>query len=122
MEPRQLKTFQTGAMIFINSIEALKHRVMERIGVALIPWVAAGQEVKTGCIARLARPERPLETAILMIRHKDKWISPSPGRFHGNGAQDFYGSQGYSAPPRAAAANGPPSIFGTPLKGPPWRL
>ncbi len=39
------------------------------------------RELAAGTLVRLPWSEDELETAILMIRHKDKWISPVLGAF-----------------------------------------
>jgi DNA-binding transcriptional LysR family regulator len=63
-----------GSTLTLNSIEAIKHCVSQGIGVTLIPEMAIQKELATGELVRLPWVEKELETAILMIRHKDKWI------------------------------------------------
>ena len=65
------------AFIALNSIEALKQCVLKGIGVAMIPMMAVRQEIKQKKLIPLKWPEDKLETGILMIRHKHKWISPT---------------------------------------------
>ncbi|MHC1728236.1 MAG: LysR family transcriptional regulator [Syntrophobacteraceae bacterium] len=60
----------------INSIEAIKQCVFKGIGVAMLPLMAVKQEIAQGRMRILPWPQEQLETAILMIRHKDKWLSP----------------------------------------------
>lgn len=60
----------------IHCIETIKQCVMKNIGIAMFPMMAVRQEIAEGKLALLPCPEDRLETAILMIWHKDKWISP----------------------------------------------
>lgn len=60
----------------INSIEAIKQCVLNGIGVAMLPMMAIKKELKQKELTILPWPEETLETAILMIWHKGKWLSP----------------------------------------------
>lgn len=60
----------------MNSIEAIKQCAYKGIGVAMLPLMAVEQEIAQGKLRILSWPEEPLETAIIMIWHKDKWLSP----------------------------------------------
>ena len=64
----------------INSIEAIKKCVAAGLGVTLIPEIAVKAELNQGKLVRLAWSEA-LEVAILMIWHKEKWISPALAAF-----------------------------------------
>jgi DNA-binding transcriptional LysR family regulator len=64
----------------INSIEAIKKCVAAGLGVTLIPEIAVKDELNQGKLVRLAWSEA-LEVAILMIWHKEKWISPALAAF-----------------------------------------
>jgi DNA-binding transcriptional LysR family regulator len=66
-----------AAILEFNSIEAIKRCVMQGIGITLIPQMAVKKEIDENRLAVLPWPEEGLETAILMIRHKDKWLSPT---------------------------------------------
>lgn len=66
-----------AAVHLLNSIEAIKQCVIQGIGVTLIPEMAVKKELGTGDLLRLPWVEQEIETAILMIRHKDKWVPPS---------------------------------------------
>lgn len=66
-----------GSILALNSIEAIKHCVRRGIGVTLIPEMAIKRELAAGELVRLPWVENEMETAILMIRHKDKWIPPA---------------------------------------------
>ncbi|MEJ2726840.1 MAG: substrate-binding domain-containing protein, partial [Deltaproteobacteria bacterium] len=61
----------------LNSIEAIKQCVLQGIGVTLIPEMAVKKELAAGDLCLLPWVDQELETAILMIRHKDKWVSPA---------------------------------------------
>lgn len=65
-----------GAVIEMNSIEAIKHCVMKGLGITMIPEIAVSAEIKRGDLVVLPWPQDELETAILMIWHKEKWLSP----------------------------------------------
>lgn len=62
--------------IELNSIEAIKQCVFKRIGVAMFPLLAIREELAQQTMTILPWPDDPLETGILMIWHKDKWLSP----------------------------------------------
>ena len=61
----------------LNSIEAIKQCVLKGVGVAMIPMMAIKQEITEKKLAILPWPQEKLETAILMIWHKGKWLSPA---------------------------------------------
>jgi len=61
----------------LNSIEAIKQCVLKGVGVAMIPMMAIKQEIAEKKLAILPWSQEKLETAILMIWHKDKWLSPA---------------------------------------------
>ena len=63
--------------IELNSLEAIKKCILKGLGVAMIPQMAIKSEIARKEITILSWPEEILETAILMIWHKDKWLSPS---------------------------------------------
>ncbi|NJL58753.1 MAG: LysR family transcriptional regulator [Desulfobacteraceae bacterium] len=63
-----------------NSIEAIKKCVMTGLGITVIPEIAVRDELKQGYLARLDWSEES-EVAVLMIWHKEKWISPTLGAF-----------------------------------------
>jgi DNA-binding transcriptional LysR family regulator len=65
-----------ASIMEFNSVEAIKQCVQRGIGVTLIPDAAIKRELSAKELVRLPWTEKALETAILMIRHKDKWISP----------------------------------------------
>ena len=61
----------------LNSIEAIKKCVLQGIGVAMIPRMSVKEEIDQKKMVALALPEENLETAVLMIWHKEKWVSPT---------------------------------------------
>lgn len=63
--------------IEINSLEAIKQCILKGLGVAMIPLMAIEKEVTQKEMIILSWPEEALETGILMIWHKDKWLSPT---------------------------------------------
>jgi DNA-binding transcriptional LysR family regulator len=69
VEPKTLLEF--------NSIEMLKACLGKTRGVAMIPEIAARREIELGELSVLKWEDQGTETAILMIRHKEKWLSPS---------------------------------------------
>jgi DNA-binding transcriptional LysR family regulator len=60
-----------------NSMDMLKSCLKCSEGVAMIPGITVQREVDRGELAAVPWEEEDLETAILMIRHKDKWLSPA---------------------------------------------
>jgi DNA-binding transcriptional LysR family regulator len=66
-----------ATVIEYNSIEAIKQCVLLGLGITLLPESALQAEIEQKRLLSLPFSEGPLETAILMIWHKDKWISPA---------------------------------------------
>lgn len=64
-----------------GSVAALKQFAAAGLGVTVLPEVAVRAEVAAGSLVVLPWSEGPLEAAVLMIRHKDKWISPTLAGF-----------------------------------------
>ncbi len=64
-----------------NSIEAIKNCIMAGLGITLIPRTAIEQEVESGKLKIIPWSEEILETAIFMIWHKDKWMTPTLNAF-----------------------------------------
>ena len=60
-----------------NSIEAIKQCVIKGLGITLIPEIAVKTELDQKKLEKIPWLDEPLETGVLMIRHKDKWISPA---------------------------------------------
>jgi len=68
---------KTASIIEMNTLETIKRCVMEGIGVTIMPEMSVRKEIHEKELAVLPWTEEMLETAILMIRHKDKWLSPT---------------------------------------------
>lgn len=68
---------ETAAMIEMNTLETIKRCVMKGIGVTIMPVISLRKEIDMKELAVLPWTEEMLETAILMIWHRDKWISPT---------------------------------------------
>jgi DNA-binding transcriptional LysR family regulator len=66
-----------SVMMEFNSIEAIKQCVMMGIGMTVIPEMAIKTELAQNRLQVLPWRDDPLETGVLMIRHRDKWISPA---------------------------------------------
>jgi DNA-binding transcriptional LysR family regulator len=75
-----------------NSIEAVKQCVMAGLGFTLMPVVAVRREVESGALSILRSSEDPLEVAVLMVWHKDKWLSPTLDAFLEMVKQKFKGA------------------------------
>ena len=60
-----------------NSIEAIKQCVIKGLGITMIPEIAVKSELDQKKLKAVPWFDEPLETGVLMIRHKDKWISPA---------------------------------------------
>ncbi len=59
----------------LNSLEAIKQCILNGLGIAMIPLLAVKKELVQKEMVILQWPEETLETGVLMIWHKDKWIS-----------------------------------------------
>ncbi|MFZ0942595.1 MAG: LysR family transcriptional regulator [Syntrophobacteraceae bacterium] len=75
------KRIKTASIIEMNTIEAINQCVMRGIGVTIMPEITVKDEIHDKKLVVLPWSEEVLETAILMIRHKDKWISPTLSAF-----------------------------------------
>ncbi len=75
------KRVRIASVIEMNTIEAIKQCVMMGIGVTITPEITVNEEILRKKLVVLPWSEEMLETAILMIRHKDKWISPTLSAF-----------------------------------------
>ena len=64
-----------GAVYNFGSLAVIKETVAAGAGVTIAPKAAVVAEVKAGRLKILPWDEKP-ETALLMLRHKDKWLSP----------------------------------------------
>ncbi len=64
-------------LLEFSSVEMLKNCLKSSQGIALIPEITVRKEIDRGELSVLRWDEEPLETAVLMIWHKEKWLSPS---------------------------------------------
>jgi DNA-binding transcriptional LysR family regulator len=69
VEPRTLLEF--------SSIESMRESIKAGQGVAIIPEISVREEIQRGSLAVLPWADGPMESAVLMIWHKDKWLSPT---------------------------------------------
>jgi DNA-binding transcriptional LysR family regulator len=60
-----------------SSLQVLKKCLIAGNGVTIIPETAVRDEIEKGELVEVPCPESRFETAILMIWHKEKWLSPS---------------------------------------------
>jgi DNA-binding transcriptional LysR family regulator len=94
-----------AAGVEFSSAAALKACVMGGLGVTLLPELAVRAEVAAGRLAILPWDEQacgPLETAVLMLRHKDKWLAPPLAAF-----MELARARLMANAPRASAESGP---------------
>lgn len=64
-----------------GSVAAIRHFVMAGLGVTVLPEVAIRSDVASGRLAVLPWEDGPLEAGVLMVWHKDKWISSAMAGF-----------------------------------------
>lgn len=67
----------TTAKLEFNSVEAIKHCVMAGVGITLLPEIAVGRDIDRGRLTPLLWEAGEMETALLMIRYKERWLSPT---------------------------------------------
>lgn len=65
-----------GAILELNSIEAIKRCLAAGLGLSLLPRVAVRDELRQGRLTSLNLEQGEMEVAVLMVWHKDKWLSP----------------------------------------------
>lgn len=73
-----------AAGVEFSSAAALRGCVMGGLGVSILPELAVRADVAAGRLAVLpwnAAEGGELETAVLMLRHKDKWLAPPLAAF-----------------------------------------
>jgi len=70
-----------ATMIELNSVESIKQCVLKGVGIAMLPRIVVEKEIRAGQLAVLPCAEMDLEAGILMIWHRNKWISPTLGAF-----------------------------------------
>jgi DNA-binding transcriptional LysR family regulator len=75
------KGVRTAAGVEFSSAAALRGCIMDGVGISILPELAVRHDVAAGRLVLLNWAEGDLETAVLMIRHKDKWLSPPLAAF-----------------------------------------
>lgn len=71
------QNIKTASKMEFNSVEAVKRCVMKGIGISIIPRLSVRDEINAGKLTVLPLAEEILETCVLMIWHKNKWLSPT---------------------------------------------
>ncbi|MFH1134491.1 MAG: LysR family transcriptional regulator [Pseudomonadota bacterium] len=74
------KRVEPSNIMDFNSLEAIKECVRAGLGVAVVPRIAVLDDLQRGLLVALPW-EEDLETAIIMIRRRGKWMSPSLAGF-----------------------------------------
>lgn len=64
-----------------GSVAAVEAYVAAGLGLTILPEVAVREACRTGRLVRLPWGDGPLEAAVLMLWHKDKWLSPALAGF-----------------------------------------
>ncbi len=67
---------EAGSLVEMNSIEAIKQCVSKGLGITIMPDIAAEAEISQGNLTSLNWEKEAIETAVLMIWCRGKWISP----------------------------------------------
>ena len=67
---------ETASLVEMNSIEAIKQCVSKGLGITIMPDISAAAEISEGSLTSLNWEQEPLESAVLMIWYRGKWISP----------------------------------------------
>ena len=67
---------EPAAFMEMNSVEAIKKCLQNGIGIAMLPEMSVSNELAQSKMTVLNWPGEKLETGILMIWHRDKWLSP----------------------------------------------
>ena len=70
-----------AASLEFSSAAALRGCLASGLGVSILPALAVRDDVAAGRLALLPWAGPVLETAVLMLHHKDKWLSPPLAAF-----------------------------------------
>lgn len=84
---------QPASTIEFNSIEAIKQSVAVGVGMTLLPEIAVAKELDSKQLTVLHTMGMELVSTLLMIWHKDKWLSPILASFIDN-EKDIIGYEG----------------------------
>lgn len=68
---------KAGTLLEFNSVAAVKACVRKGIGISLLPKIAVSRDLAEGTLALLPWEEENIEVALLMIRYRERWISPT---------------------------------------------
>lgn len=63
------------SVLEINSIETIKKCVESGVGITIIPEFSVNEDLKKKRYSQFQLKDGPIETAILLIQHKNKWQS-----------------------------------------------
>lgn len=85
---------QAGMILEFHSVEAVKHCVEEGLGVTMLPEMAAQDGGASNGLKILPWAENGLETAVLMVWHREKWLSPSMKSFMDAAREEIHNSDG----------------------------
>jgi DNA-binding transcriptional LysR family regulator len=66
---------------------------MAGLGFALMPTIAVRREVEAGALGILRSAEEPLDVAMFMVWHKERWLSPTLDAFLETVKDYFKGSR-----------------------------
>lgn len=66
-----------AALIEMNCVEAIKQCVIQGVGLTVLPEMSVKHEISAKKLVALPWSDTSMETGIMMIWHKDKWISPA---------------------------------------------
>jgi len=72
---------RSAATLEFNSVEAIKRCVMEGVGITMLPEIAVIREIAQGRLSAIKWEEGEMEVALLMIRYKERWLSPTVSAF-----------------------------------------
>lgn len=65
----------------LGSVAALKRLVARGMGFTVLPEMAVRREIEEGVFKEIAWTGGELEAGVLMVRHKDKWLTPALAGF-----------------------------------------
>ncbi|MES9995690.1 LysR substrate-binding domain-containing protein [Desulfovibrio aminophilus] len=81
-----------GAGLEFSSVAGLKSCLAGGLGVAVLPETSVRGELAAGRLKALPWSGGDLETAVLMLRHKDKWLSPTLEAFMETAREEWAGT------------------------------
>jgi len=70
-----------GRVVELSSVATLKECLAQGTGIAPLPEVNVRRELAEGRLAQVRWNEAPLEVAILMAWHRERWVSPTLAAF-----------------------------------------